>query len=148
MLSKQDQRPVEILLVEDNIAEAALISELLKENRFVSQLHHVRDGVDALRFLRQENVYSQMQKPDIVLLDLRLPGMDGLDVLRAIKQEPTWRRTPVIVLSTSASKEAVSRSYDNHANAYIIKPMDPEKYGTMLQLFLDFWVKVACLPGG
>jgi chemotaxis family two-component system response regulator Rcp1 len=121
--------PLEILLVDDNPADVRLTEEALKDSRIAYRLTVARDGVEAMRLLRG----SATPRPDIVLLDLNLPLKDGRDVLAEIKSDPTLRRIPVAVLTSSQAEEDVLRSYDLHANGYLIKPVDPEQVFGLLR---------------
>ena len=140
--------PVEILLVEDNLGDARLTKEALKEGKVYNNLHWVKDGVEALDFLYKRGKYKDAPKPDIILLDLNLPKKDGREVLSQIKQDPELRAIPVVILTTSAAEEDVLRSYDLHANCYVTKPVDLEKFITVIQSIDRFWLSVVTLPNG
>src|SRR5918992_5584163 len=115
--------PIEILLVEDNPGDARLAVEALKESKVRNNLHHVEDGVEAMDFLHQRKEYADVPLPDLILLDLNLPRKDGREVLEEIKEDPDLRAVPVVVLTTSAAERDLVKSYDLHANAYVIKPI-------------------------
>ena len=138
--------PVEILLVEDNPGDYRLTQEALREGKVYNNLHWVQDGVEALEFLRQRGRYAEVPRPDIVLLDLNLPKKDGREVLSEIKGDEDLRAIPVVVLTTSKAEEDVLRSYDLHANCYVTKPVDLEKFITVVQSIDRFWLTIATLP--
>jgi CheY-like chemotaxis protein len=138
--------PVEILLVEDNPGDYRLTQEALREGKVYNNLHWVQDGVEALEFLRQRGRYGDVPRPDIVLLDLNLPKKDGREVLSEIKSDESLRAIPVVILTTSQAEEDVLRSYDLHANCYVTKPVDLEKFITVVQSIDRFWLTIATLP--
>ena len=136
----------EILLVEDNPADADLTREGLMDGRLLHTLHHVTDGVQALQFLRREGKYADVPTPDLVLLDLNLPKMDGRQVLQAIKGDPVLRRIPVVVLTSSKAEADVIKSYDLHANCYMCKPVDLNQFLETVRQIEEFWLTVVRLP--
>jgi len=138
--------PVEILLVEDNPGDYRLTQEALREGKVYNNLYWAQDGVEALEFLRQRGRYSDVPRPDIVLLDLNLPKKDGREVLSEIKSDENLRSIPVVILTTSQAEEDVLRSYDLHANCYVTKPVDLEKFITVVQSIDRFWLTIATLP--
>jgi CheY-like chemotaxis protein len=133
-------RPIHILLVEDNPGDVRLTMEALKESPFPSNLDVVSDGVEALEYLRA------MPPPDLILLDLNLPRRNGREVLVEIKADPVLRRIPVMVLSTSRSELDVQFSYDHHANCYIQKPMELDRFFDVVRSIEQFWCSIASLP--
>jgi chemotaxis family two-component system response regulator Rcp1 len=139
-------RPVEILLVEDNLGDARLTQEALKEGKIRNNLHHVKDGVEALAFLRREGGYNNAPTPDIVLLDLNLPKKDGRQVLADMKADDALKTIPVVVLTTSEAEQDILRSYALHANCYVTKPVDLEKFISIVRAIEDFWLAVVKLP--
>ncbi len=139
-------RPVEILLVEDNLGDAELAREALEFSKIRNNLHHVEDGEAAMAFLRQEGEYSNSVRPDLVLLDLNLPKKDGREVLAEIKSDPVFKRIPVVILTTSKSEEDVLRTYDLHANCYITKPIDLNQFMKVVKSIEDFWLSIVVLP--
>jgi two-component system, chemotaxis family, response regulator Rcp1 len=141
-----DNRPVEILLVEDNPGDERLTREALKEGKVYSNLHWVKDGVDAMQFLRRQGAHAEAPRPDIILLDLNLPKKDGREVLQDIKGDPELKRIPIVVLTTSKAEEDVLRSYNLHANCYVTKPVDLEKFIVVVKSIDVFWLTVATLP--
>src|SRR5687768_14636915 len=146
MVTESNGRPVEILLVEDNPGDVRLTVEALREGKVRNNLNVVGDGVEALAYLRREGKYEGATRPDLVLLDLNLPKMDGREVLAAIKKDEQLRRIPVVVLTTSKAEEDVVRTYDLHANCYISKPVDLEKFMVVVKSIDVFWLTVVTLP--
>jgi two-component system, chemotaxis family, response regulator Rcp1 len=146
--SADEAPPVEILLVEDNPGDHRLTKEALHEGKVYNNLHWVKDGVEAIEFLKQRGKFDKAPRPDIILLDLNLPKMDGRQVLSEIKQDPNLRAIPVVILTTSAAEEDVLRSYDLHANCYVTKPVDLEKFIVVVQSIDRFWLSVVTLPPG
>jgi chemotaxis family two-component system response regulator Rcp1 len=140
------RRPVEILLVEDNPGDVRLTIEGLKEGKVHNNLHVAQDGVEALAYLRREGKHAGAVRPDLILLDLNLPRMDGREVLSAIKSDARMRTIPVVVLTTSRAEQDVLGSYDLHANCYITKPVDLEQFMTVVKSIEDFWLRVVTLP--
>ena len=138
--------PVEILLVEDNPGDERLTREALKEGKVYSNLHWVKDGVEALDFLNRRGKYGAAPRPDIILLDLNLPKKDGREVLQEIKNTDHLKRIPVVVLTTSQAEEDVLRSYNLHANCYVTKPVDLEKFIVVVKSIDVFWLTVVTLP--
>lgn len=138
--------PVEILLVEDNPADVRLTVELLEESKILNNLNVVEDGEEALAFLHKEGRYCDSPRPDLILLDLRLPKVDGPEVLAEIKQDPDLRRIPVVILTASRAEEDIIRSYDLHANAYVSKPISFEGFFEVIKSIEDFWLTVVKLP--
>lgn len=138
--------PVEILLVEDNPGDMRLTKEALQEGKVYSNLHWAKDGVEALEFLQRQGKFTDVPRPDIILLDLNLPRKDGREVLSIIKGDERLRNIPVVVLTTSKAEEDVLRSYELHANCYVTKPVDLEKFITVVQSIDRFWLTVVTLP--
>ena len=138
--------PVEILLVEDNPGDYRLTQEALREGKVYNNLHWAKDGEEALEFLHQSGKYAGVPRPDIILLDLNLPKKDGRQVLSEIKSDEELRPIPVVILTTSQAEEDVLRSYDLHANCYVTKPVDLEKFITVVQSIDRFWLTIATLP--
>jgi chemotaxis family two-component system response regulator Rcp1 len=140
--------PVEILLVEDSPTDALLAREALEYAKVCNRLHVVTDGVAAMAFLRGEGAFASAPRPDIILLDLNLPKMDGREVLRAVKSDDRLKTIPVVVLTTSSAEADVLESYGLHANCYIVKPVDFEKFADVVQTIERFWFAVVTLPPG
>jgi CheY-like chemotaxis protein len=138
--------PIDILLVEDDPGDVLMTREAFEHHKIRNALHVASDGVDALRFLRREGPFADAPRPGLILLDLNLPRKDGREVLGEIKQDPVLRTIPVVVLTTSEAEEDILRSYDLHANAYVTKPVDFEKFVEVVRQIDDFWVTVVQLP--
>jgi chemotaxis family two-component system response regulator Rcp1 len=139
-------RPIEILLVEDNPGDVRLTLEALRESKVRNKLHVARDGVEAMAFLRREGQYAGTVRPDLILLDLNLPRMDGREVLSAIKSDARFKTIPVVVLTTSRAEQDILRSYELQANCYITKPVDLEQFITVVKSIEDFWLTIVTLP--
>jgi CheY-like chemotaxis protein len=137
---------IEVLLVEDDPGDVVLIQEAFADNKVRNRLHVVSDGVDALRFLRQEDEFADVPRPDLILLDLNLPRKDGREVLAEVKGDPELRSIPVVVLTTSKAEEDILRSYDLHANAYVTKPVDFNRFIEVVRQIDEFFVTVVKLP--
>jgi two-component system, chemotaxis family, response regulator Rcp1 len=138
--------PVEILLVEDNPGDVRLTKEALREGKVYNNLHWAKDGVEALEFLRREGKHGKAPRPDIILLDLNLPKKDGREVLEIIKSDEHLKNIPVVVLTTSKAEEDVLKSYALHANCYVTKPVDLEKFIVVVKSIDRFWLTVVTLP--
>jgi chemotaxis family two-component system response regulator Rcp1 len=141
-----DHAAVQILLVEDNLADVELTQEALAEGKLLLNLSVAEDGVEALRFLRREAPYADAPRPDVILLDLNLPRMDGRELLSHIKSDPKLLMIPVVVLTTSRAHEDIVRSYNLHANCFITKPVDLGKFLEVVQLIETFWLTIVKLP--
>jgi CheY-like chemotaxis protein len=141
-------RPIEVLLVEDDEGDVIITREALAEGKVLSRLHVVGDGVEAVAYLRRRKPHADATRPDLILLDLNLPKRDGHQVLADIKGDADLRRIPVVVLSTSSAEEDIIRSYDLHANAYVTKPVDFDRFVDVIRQIDDFFISVANLPPG
>lgn len=137
---------IQVLLVEDNAADIRLTQEAFREADIHNKIHIVTDGASALAFMRKQAPYKDAPLPDLVLLDLNLPRKHGTDVLREIKQDPALRRIPVVILTTSRDESDVRRSYDLHANCYLVKPTAYEGFLETVYSIRDFWLSRAELP--
>jgi two-component system, chemotaxis family, response regulator Rcp1 len=146
MSSSGRRKSIEILLVEDNRADSELAREVLREADIESSLSVVRDGEEAIAFLRQEDGYADSSRPDLVLLDLNLPRKDGRELLAEMKADTALRRIPVIVLTASAADRDVAYAYDHHVNAYLTKPTDLDSFVHAVKLIEAFWLGVVRLP--
>ncbi len=140
------ERQIEVLLVEDDPGDVVMTREAFQDYKVRNQLHVVNDGTEAMAFLRQEGEYAGRPRPDLVLLDLNLPKMDGREVLEAIKSDPDLSSIPVVVLTTSENEDDVLRSYSLHANAYVTKPVDFERFIEVVRQIDDFFISVVRLP--
>jgi len=137
---------VEILLVEDNPGDVRLTVEALKEGKVHNRMSVAQDGVEALAFLRREGKHASSPRPDLILLDLNLPRKDGREVLAEIKADPSLRRIPVVILTTSRAEEDILKTYDLHANCYITKPVDLDQFLSVIRSIEDFWLTIVKLP--
>jgi chemotaxis family two-component system response regulator Rcp1 len=146
MIDTMGNRPVEILLVEDNPGDARLTRELLKEGKIHNHCFHAKDGVEAMDYLHREGAYASAPRPDLILLDLNLPRKDGREVLSDLKADPELRNIPVVVLTTSEAEQDILRTYELHANCYITKPVDLDKFITIVRAIEEFWLTVVTLP--
>jgi len=139
-------RPSEILLVEDNPGDVRLIREVLKEGKIYNNLNVVKDGVEALAFLRREGPYADAPRADLILLDLNLPRKDGREVLAMIKADEQLKRIPVVILTSSGSEEDILKSYELHANCYITKPVELDEFLDVVKSIEEFWLTIVKLP--
>jgi CheY-like chemotaxis protein len=139
-------RSIEVLLVEDDPGDVLMTKEAFQDYKLSNQLHVVTDGAEAMDFLRRQGEHADKPRPDLVLLDLNLPRMDGREVLQAIKSDPELASIPVVILTTSEAEEDVLRSYSLHANAYVTKPVDFERFIEVVRQIDDFFVTVVRLP--
>lgn len=138
--------PIEILLVEDNPGDVLLTQESLADSKLNNTLHVVKDGVEAMAFVRREREYADRPRPDLILLDLNLPKMDGREVLEELKSDEDLRRIPVVILTTSSQEDDVVQAYNAHANCYITKPIDLEQFMKVVQTIESFWLEIVKLP--
>ena len=145
-MTVQPERQIEILLVEDDPGDVLMTREAFSDYKLRNRLHVVDDGVEAMEFLRREGKHANAPRPDLVLLDLNLPRMDGREVLEAIKGDAELASIPVVVLTTSESEDDVVRSYSLHANAYVTKPVDFDRFIAIVRQIDDFFVTVVRLP--
>ena len=141
-----DAEPVEILLVEDSPGDVRLTREAFKDAKVHVNLHVASDGTEAVAFLKQEGAHVNALRPDLILLDLNLPKKDGREVLEEIKESPTLKSIPVVILTTSASEADILRSYRLHANCYITKPVGLDGFLKVVQSINGFWLSVVKLP--
>lgn len=145
-MSNAQGSPVEILLVEDDLGDIELTREALVDSKLSVNLHVVKDGVEAMDYLRQSGTYFEAITPDLVLLDLNLPRKDGREVLQDIKADPDLKRIPVIVLTTSDTEEDIIRSYNLGVNCYVQKPVGMEEFIRIVKVLEDFWFTIVKLP--
>ena len=146
MSVKAKERPLEILLVEYNMADVRLLAEVLNDGKDYHRMNVVTNGVEAMAYLNQKGKFSDAPRPDIILLDLNLPKKDGREVLKEIKTDKKFKKIPVIVLTTSDSEEDVAKSYEYHANCYITKPVDLDQYIQVVNAIENLWLENAALP--
>jgi CheY-like chemotaxis protein len=145
-MTDQPVRPIEVLLVEDDEGDVLMTREALAEGKVLNRLNVVNDGVEAVDYLRRAGEYDDASRPDLILLDLNLPKKDGRQVLEEVKSDEDLRRIPVIVLTTSAADEDILRSYNLHANAYVTKPVDFDRFVDVIRQIDDFFISVVRLP--
>jgi two-component system response regulator len=145
--TKDPCKAVDILLVEDSPTDVLLAREALENAKVLNNLYVVSDGVEALDFLHRRGRHSDAARPDLILLDLNLPRLDGREVLAAVKGHDELKRIPVVVLTTSKAEEDVSKAYGLHANCYVTKPVDFEQFASAIQAIENFWFTVVSLPG-
>jgi two-component system, chemotaxis family, response regulator Rcp1 len=137
---------VEILIVEDNPGDVRLTVEALKEAKVRNNLSVVTDGVEAMEFLRRKGRFASAVRPDLILLDLNLPRKDGREVLKEIKADPELLRIPVVILTTSQAEQDIVRTYNLHANCYITKPVDLDRFLEVVRSIEEFWLTIVKLP--
>ena len=148
MSAAESGRPVEILLVEDNLGDVGLTRETLKDSKLLNHMSVAENGVEAMAFLRREGKYGNATRPDLILLDLNLPKKDGREVLAEIKTDERLRRIPVVVLTTSSAEQDILKTYDLHANCYITKPVDLDQFIAVVKAIEEFWFTIVKLPPG
>jgi len=146
MVSEIAVHPIEILLVEDSPGDARLASEALQDAKVRNTLHWVDNGEEAMAFLRKEGKHARVPRPDLILLDLNLPGKDGREVLAEIKGDPDLKRIPVVILTVSKDEEDIMKTYNLHANCFITKPVDLYQFIKVVKSIEDFWLTVVKLP--
>jgi chemotaxis family two-component system response regulator Rcp1 len=139
-------KPIEILLVEDNPGDVGLAREALEDCKLHNRLHVVDDGEKAMAFLRRQDPYTEVPRPDLILLDLNLPRKDGREVLAEIKTDEDLKRIPVVILTTSRAEEDILKSYNLHANCYITKPMNLDQFLHVVKSIQEFWLSIVVLP--
>ena len=140
-------KPLDILLVEDNPADVRLTQEAFREGKILNNLTVARDGVEAMDFLRRRGSHAGAVRPDLILLDLNLPRKDGREVLAEIKSDPSLMRIPVVVLTTSRAEMDIVKSYNLHANCYVVKPVDLDQFINVVKSIDNFWLTAVTLPG-
>jgi len=139
-------KPMDILLVEDNPGDVMLVEEVLSDSKVRNRLHVVSDGEQAMEFVRRQGKHAGAPRPDLILLDLNLPKKSGREVLREVKTHPDLKTIPVVVLTSSKSDDDVVNSYELHANAYILKPVDFHQFMKVMRAIEDFWFVTVKLP--
>ena len=143
-----DYQMVDVLLVEDDAGDVLMTREAFEHYKIRNTLHVVTDGEQALQFVRQEGDFASAPRPGLIMLDLNLPRRDGLEVLAEIKTDPALGMIPVVILTTSQAEEDIVRSYALHANAYITKPVDFERFIEVIRQIDNFFITVVKLPSG
>jgi len=139
-------RLIKVLLVEDNLGDVRLTREAFREAKFANKMNVVKDGMEAMKFLRREGNYGRALRPDIILLDLNLPKKDGLEVLKEIKADENLKRIPVVILTTSSAEKDILNSYNLHANCYITKPAGLDGLIEVVKSIKNFWFSIVKLP--
>jgi CheY-like chemotaxis protein len=139
-----DRKEIHILLVDDNEGDILLTREALDDARIINKVSIAYDGLEAIRFLKEPPAREGI--PDLILLDINLPRMNGTEVLEVIKNDPELKRIPVIMLTTSSSEKDILASYNNHANCYITKPVDLDRFMDVIRTIEDFWISIVKLP--
>jgi len=145
-MNVSETKPIEILLVEDSPSDTALTIEALAAGKIANNLAHVEDGVEAMNYLRRKGKYANTVRPDLIMLDLKLPRKDGREVLAELKNDPDLKVIPIIVLTTSHSDEDILHSYRLNANCYITKPVAFQRFIEVVKSIENFWLTVVTLP--
>ena len=140
--------PIKILLLEDSEGDVRLVQEALKEGRLHNRLFVARDGVEGMDFLLKRGKYQEAVRPDLILLDLNMPKKDGREVLGEIKQHEDLKRIPVVILTTSSSEADILKTYNLHANCYIVKPLNLDEFIRVVRSIESFWLSIVKLPAG
>jgi chemotaxis family two-component system response regulator Rcp1 len=146
MSTEQMNRPVKILLIEDNEADVRLTKEGIKEAKMLNDLYVVNDGIKAMDFLNRKGEYEDVPVPDLILLDLNLPKKDGREVLEEIKQDSNLKQIPVVILTTSEAEQDILKSYKLHANCYVTKPIGINQFVDVIKAIEGFWLTIVKLP--
>jgi len=146
MKQEKGTKQVEILLVEDNPADVRLVREALKESKILNNLSVVEDGVEAMDFLKKKGKFASSVRPDLILLDLNLPRKNGREVLAEVKSDEKLKRIPVVIMTVSDDEKDILLTYNAHANCYIKKPLDFDKFSQMVHAIENFWFTIVCLP--
>lgn len=146
MTSPHYLRPIEILLIEDNPGDVRLTQEAARETKVHNNMHIVNNGLDAMAFLRHEGRFGTVPRPDLILLDLNMPGMDGREVLRQVKSDESLRRIPVVIITSSQAEEDILRAYDLQASCYVTKPVDLDQFIKVVKNIENFWLTIVKLP--
>ena len=141
-----NQKGVDILLIEDNPGDVRLTKEALKESKILNRLHVVYDGEEAIAYLNKEGKYKESIRPDLIILDLNLPKMNGREVLAKIKENTDLKRIPVVILTISEAEEDILKTYDLYANCYITKPIDIIQFTKVVKSVSHFWLSIVKLP--
>jgi two-component system, chemotaxis family, response regulator Rcp1 len=146
LTERSTPRPVQILIVEDNPADARLVREVMRDSKILNEISWVPDGVEALAFLRKQGKYTGAHRPSLIFLDLNMPRKDGRDVLREVKADPVFRSIPIVVMTSSQAEEDIARAYDQHANCYVRKPIDFAQFHEVVKTIESFWFATVELP--
>lgn len=146
MTHNQVFRHIEILLVEDSPSDANLTIKGFQKAKIANKVYWVEDGETAMNYLHQQGKFTDVSRPDLILLDLNLPGMDGREVLTAVKADSNLKSIPVVILTTSTDEQDILRSYNLSANCYVTKPVDAHQFLQVIQLIEEFWLLAVALP--
>jgi two-component system, chemotaxis family, response regulator Rcp1 len=138
--------PLQVLLIEDSLGDVRLTQEAFRDANMLVQLHVAANGIEAMAFLRQEGPYAHAPRPDLTLLDLNLPKMDGRQVLASIKEDDNLKTIPTVILTTSADEADIAKSYQLQANCYLTKPVQLDEFESLVKSINDFWLTKARLP--
>ncbi|MHA2430944.1 MAG: response regulator [Promethearchaeota archaeon] len=141
-MNEYNRTKAKILLIEDNAADIRLTKEVLQESKIMSRLDVVRDGVEAIDFLKKIGKFSNTSKPNLILLDLNLPKKNGFEVLEIIKQDKELKRIPIVILTVSDAKEDLIKAYNLHANCYVIKPLEMKEFHRIINSIVNFWFTI------
>ncbi len=139
---------INILLVEDSEGDIRLVREALKEGKIINTIDVARDGVEAMEYLLRKGKYIDALRTELILLDLNLPKMDGREVLAEVKENENLKRIPIVVLTTSSTETDIVKTYDLHANCYIVKPLDLQRFIDVVKSIQTFWLTIVKLPDG
>src|SRR5262245_51361662 len=139
-------KPIEILLVEDCVEEAQWTMESLRDGRVRNRIHWVENGEEAMAFLRRQGMHAAAPRPDLILLDLHMPRKNGHEVLAEVKADPNLKRIPVVIMTTSSDERDILQAYDCHANCYVTKPVDMDKFIEAVRSIEEFWLTVGHRP--
>jgi two-component system, chemotaxis family, response regulator Rcp1 len=145
-MARKENRPMEVLLVEDSPGDVRLTQEAFRDANTSIRLHVAPDGVEAMAFLRREGIHADAPRPDIILLDLNLPKMDGREVLAHIKEDSSLKTIPTVILTTSESEADIVKSYQLHANCYLSKPVQLDSFEGLVKSINGFWLTDVKLP--
>lgn len=145
-MSTPQVKPIEILLVEDSPGDVLIAREALSEAKLINTIHVAEDGVEAMDFLHKRSKFADAPTPDLILLDLNLPRKSGREVLAEIKADERFKKIPVVVLTTSSAEEDILKSYNLHANCYVVKPVEFESFVQAVKSIQHFWFSVVTLP--
>ena len=145
-MTNKNLQPIEILMADDNKGDVRLTLEALKGAKIRNNVHVVENGIEALAFLRKEGKYSNVPRPDIILLDLNMPKKDGREVLLEVKSDPGLKTIPIVILTVSQAEEDILKTYNLHANCYISKPVDLDQFVKIVRSIEDFWFTIVKLP--
>jgi CheY-like chemotaxis protein len=146
MSSANRGEPIEILLVEDSPDDAEMTIDALRDGRLRNRISHVEDGIEAMAFLRRQGKYASAPRPDLILLDLHMPRMNGREVLAEVKADPELRRIPVVMMTQSKDEQDIVAAYSLHVNCYVTKPVDMDQFIGAVRSIEHFWFSIVRLP--